>query len=287
MIDSGYLAFKPAARPARHRLPKGACDCHFHIFEGEQIHPYATPRSYTPTPATQADHRQLCDTLGIDRAVLVHPSVYGRDHRSFEEALAKNGTWMRGVAVTYTDTPDEKIAYWHELGARGTRCNALFSGGAALGDLANIVAKVRPFAWHVQLLIDVSMDPGVLGKIVDLGLPVVVDHLGHVEAGKALTSPGFENMLSLLREGRIWVKLSGAYRVSAQRKGFTDVGPMAEALVKANINQLVWGTDWPHPAIAAPMPEEDDLVATLFSWLSASERQKVLVDNPDRLYWNQ
>lgn len=155
-----YLPFIPASSPARYSLPEGACDCHFHIFEGEGTHPYATPRSYTPTPATLADHRQLCDTLGLDRAVLVHPSVYGRDHHSFEDALAKNSSWMRGVAVAYAD----------------------------------------------------------------LGLPVVVDHFGHADASMGLGNPGVANMLSLLRDGRIWVKLSGAYRVSRQRKHFSDVG---------------------------------------------------------------
>jgi 2-pyrone-4,6-dicarboxylate lactonase len=287
MNSTNYLPFIPAKQPARHILPKGACDCHFHIFEGESKYPYSTPRSYTPTPATQTDHRQLCDTLGIDRAVLVHPSVYGRDHRSFEDVLSANQSWMRGVAVAYRDSTPEQVARWDSLGARGTRCNALFAGGAAMEDLASIADLVRPFHWHLQLLIDVSTDPVALTRIVDLGLPVVVDHLGHVDAGKAMGDPGFANMLSLLREGRIWVKLSGAYRVSLQRKGFSDVGPMAEALVKANSKQLVWGSDWPHPTIAGPMPEEDDLVATLFAWLSESERQNVLVDNPSRLYWSR
>jgi 2-pyrone-4,6-dicarboxylate lactonase len=286
MTSDNYLPFKPAKRPAQHELPEGACDCHFHIFEGAEKHLYSTPRSYTPSPATQADHRQLCETLGIDRAVLVHPSVYGRDHQSFEDILSANQSWMRGVAVAYTDTTQEQIAKWDALGARGTRCNALFAGGAAMEDLASIASLVRPFKWHLQLLIDVSKDPKALLDIVDLGLPVVVDHLGHIDAGKAMSDPGFANMLSLLSEGRIWIKLSGAYRVSTQRKGFYDVGPMADALARANINQLVWGSDWPHPAIAAPMPEEDDLVATLFDWLGESDRQKVLVDNPTRLYWN-
>jgi 2-pyrone-4,6-dicarboxylate lactonase len=287
MNSENYLPFAPAKRPARHTLPSGACDCHFHIFEGADKHPYSSPRSYTPTAATLADYRQLCATLGLDRAVLVHPSVYGRDHRSFEDALSANQSWMRGVAVAYTDSTEEQIARWDALGARGTRCNALYAGGAAMSDLASIANLVRPFNWHLQLLIDVSTDPGALGKIVDLGLPVVVDHMGHVDANKAMRDPGFANMLSLLREGLIWVKLSGAYRVSNQRRGFSDLGPMAEALVKANVNQLVWGTDWPHPAITAPMPDEDDLVATLFEWLGDSDRERVLVDNPARLYWSR
>lgn len=285
MSSPGYLPFLPAqAKPGR-ALPPGTCDCHFHFFEDAGRHPYGEPRSYTPTPATQADYRHLRQTLGIDRAVLVHPSVYGRDHRSFEDALLDCGEWMRGVAVVYPDTPDADIARWHALGARGTRCNALFAGGADLSALPGIAARVRDLGWHLQLLIDVNQDPQQLGRIADLGLPVVVDHFGHTPAAKALGTPGFNNLLALVREGRAWVKLSGAYRVSAQRKGYDELAPVAEALWRANPGQLVWGTDWPHPSIAAPMADDTDWVDAMLEWFDDRQLQQILVDNPTRLYW--
>ena len=190
------------------------------------------------------------------------------------------------VAVVQTDTPSAAIERWHALGARGARSNVLFAGGAALDDLPQIASRVRSLGWHLQLLIDVSADPACLPRIADLGLPVVVDHFGHVDARRAPTDPGFANLLALVREGRVWVKISGAYRITPQRRGFEDVTPMVQALLAANPRQLVWGSDWPHPAIEPPMPDDGDLADVLFDWFDDDELKLLLVDNPTRLYWS-
>lgn len=285
MQTADYLPFNPDVSAPAQRLPAGACDCHFHVFETASAYPFAEPRSYTPTPAPMVAYRAMASTLGLERAVLVHPSVYGRDHRSFEDTLAANASWMRGVAVVYDDTPQRDVERWHALGARGTRCNALFDGGAGLADLPRIVARIRELGWHLQVLIDVDQDPRQLMRLADLGVPVVVDHFGHANAERARTSAGVANLVSLVREGRVWVKLSGAYRISPQRQHFTDVTPLADALLRANPGQLVWGTDWPHPAIAAPMPDDGHLADALVAWCGNSELERILVDNPTRLYW--
>ncbi|MEO7853205.1 MAG: amidohydrolase family protein [Rubrivivax sp.] len=290
MTSLDNLPFKAeVARPAQ-ALPAGACDCHFHIFEpggpGGPAFALAEPRSYTPTPAPLVAYRAMADALGLQRAVLVHPSVYGRNHASFEHWLALCRGWMRGVAVVYPDTPLRDIERWHALGARGTRCNALFDGGAEAQDLPMIVERVRAFGWHLQVLMDVDRDPRQVLQLADLGVPLVVDHFGHVAATRALSGRGFQNLLALVRERRAWVKLSGAYRISPQRRGFSDVAPLTEALLRANPAQLIWGSDWPHPAIAPPMPDDGDLIDTLIASCSTVELQQVLVDNPTRLYWN-
>jgi predicted TIM-barrel fold metal-dependent hydrolase len=227
----------------------------------------------------------MADALGLQRAVLVHPSVFGPDHSSFEQLLYECGSWMRGVAVVFPDTPLRDIERWHALGARGTRCNALFDGGAAERDLPLIVERVRNFGWHLQVLMDVDRDPQKILQLANLGVPLVVDHLGHVPAAHAMKSRGFANLLALVSEGRAWVKLSGMYRISPQRQGFDDVAPLLHALLRANPAQLVWGSDWPHPAIAAPMPDDGHLIEALIAACSPGELQQVLVDNPTRLYW--
>lgn len=293
-MTSAYLPFQAAVSAPLQALPAGACDCHFHVFEPGPGHEdaarpladaLAEPRSYTPTPAPLAAYRAMAATLGLQRGVLVHPSVYGRDHTSFERLLAACGGWMRGVAVAFPDTPLADIARWHALGARGTRCNALFDGGTDMRDLPKIVDRVRALGWHLQVLMDVSRDPRQVLQLADLGVPLVVDHFGHVPAAQALHDPGFANLLALVREGRAWVKLSGAYRISPQRRGFSDVTPLAHALLRANPAQLVWGSDWPHPAIAPPMADDGHLVNALVQACSEDELQQVLVDNPSRLYW--
>jgi 2-pyrone-4,6-dicarboxylate lactonase len=285
-----YLSFQAEISQPSRAMPKGACDCHFHIFEpvgdAGQTFAFSSPRSYTPTPAPLAAYRKMAETLGLERAVLVHPSVYGADHSSFEYWLERCTGWMRGVAVVHIDTPEADIARWHSLGARGTRCNALFDGGVSAEALPRIVARVRDFGWHLQVLMDVSREPQQVLALADLGVPLVVDHCGHVPATQALGSPGFQNLLALLREGRAWVKLSGLYRLTAQRRGFADTVPLVEALLRANPAQLVWGSDWPHPAIAPPMVDDGNLVQALLDTCSATELQQVLVDNPTRLYWS-
>lgn len=288
--EPAYLPFKAGLKRPTRTLPAGACDCHFHIFEptplGTPAYPFAEPRSYTPTPAGLQDYLSMARVLGIERAVLVHPSVYGSDHSSFEHWLTVCSSWLRGVAVAQADTPLADIERWHRLGARGTRCNALFDGGVPEDAIPRIVDRVRDFGWHLQVLMNVNRDPRQVIDLAALGVPLVVDHCGHVPASEALDSPGFNNLLALVREGRAWVKLSGLYRITPQRSGFSDAQPLVEALMHANMAQLVWGSDWPHPAIASPMVDDGDLVQALLDACSDEELQQVLVDNPTRLYWS-
>lgn len=280
-----YLPFIALNRPPLQRFSEGACDCHFHVYADPLDFPFAGNRSYTPSEASLESFRNMASRTGIDRAVLVHPSVYGNDHRSYEAVLAQHQDWMRGVAVVYPDTADTEIARWHKIGTRGTRCNALFVGGSDLDAMKSIADKVRPHRWHLQLLIDISVDPNAVGKIASLGLPVVIDHFGHMDAQHTLGSEGFKSLLAMVREGNVWVKLSGPYRISSERKHYANVKPLVDALVEANENNLVWGSDWPHPSIAAPMADDADLVDAAHSWLGAAVLHKVMVSNPTRLYW--
>jgi 2-pyrone-4,6-dicarboxylate lactonase len=283
--SSAYLDFDRAPGALDEKFPAGACDCHFHVFEDPLRYPLAAARSYTPTTATIRDYRRMADALGVQRAILVHPSVYGRDHATFEATLAANRDWLRGVGVVYADTAESAIERWHELGCRGSRVNALFAGGAGLDDLPSLADRIRPLGWHLQLLIDLAADPDRLARLADLGLPLVVDHFGHLPATDALQSDGFANLLALVRERRVWVKISGAYRISPQRKRFDDVRPLAEALADACPDQLLWGSDWPHPAMTPPMVKDSDLAQTLYDWFDEPLRRRILVDNPSRLYW--
>lgn len=267
------------------RLPAGTCDSHFHVFDSGR-YPYASHRHYTPPDATLADYLALCSRFGIDRAVLVHPTVFGGDHRSFEEILQAHPDRLRGVAVVSPETPDADIARWHRLGARGTRITTVFAGGPDMKAIERVVAKVRPFGWHVQLLADVEERPELVAHVHALGVQVVVDHMGHHRAVDLHRSAGFANLLALLGEGVAWVKLSAPYRLSPASHGDADIQRVVQALAKANERRLVWGTDWPHPASAHAVPADDQLVSLVSDWLpDAALREAVLVHNPSRLYW--
>ena len=269
---------------AARRLPVGTCDCHFHVFDASR-YPYADDRSYTPPDATLVQQKKLRQQWGIDRCVLIHPSVFGADHRSLEELLTHEAPAMRGVAVVYPDTQDEDLSRWNRLGVRGARVNALFAGGPGLAYVERLAARIKPWDWHVQLLIDLVASPHFPQQVADLGVPVVVDHMGHADPRALLKSPGLANLLSLMAEGQAWVKLSAPYRLSERGVRDPDLPRLIERFVKANPKQVVWGTDWPHPSPPFPLDDDATLIESVWHWLPDDAlRQQVLVDNPVRLY---
>lgn len=285
--DQG-LAFDPELPVPGERLPSGSCDCHFHVFEEVSRYPLASPRSYTPADAPLASYRRMMVATGIERAILVQPSVYGSDHRLYTHLLQAHGDWMRGVAVVRGDTPERELERLHSIGTRGTRINALFAAGAPIHEIERIAERIQPLGWHLQLCVDVHAQPDLLPRVVDLGVPVVVDHMGHFPAQEARTSQGFANLLALLQEARLWVKLSGPYRLTTQRAGFEACRRIVDLLVNANSDSLVWGSDWPHPAIAAPMVNDSALVNAALDWLNDPRlREAVFVHNPSALYWDR
>ncbi|QIL79977.1 amidohydrolase family protein [Diaphorobacter sp. HDW4A] len=267
-------------------MPSGACDCHFHIFEAARYR-YAEARHYTPQDATLDDYLALCNDLSIQRSVLIHPTVFGGDHLSFEDVLRSQGHRMRGVAVVAPDTPDEDIARWHALGARGTRITTIFSGDVNTQTIRRIVDKIKPFGWHVQLLVDVAQRPDLVAQVLDMGATVVVDHMGHHDAATIQQSAGFANLLSQLSQSGIWLKLSAPYRLSADCISDVHVQSLAERYLRVNPDRLVWGTDWPHPSCSNRIPTSQQLLTLMTQWLPDEViRKKVLADNPARLYWN-
>ncbi|AWB32986.1 amidohydrolase family protein [Orrella marina] len=281
-----YLPFDADLRPARERLPEGACDCHFHFFQEFERFPVSSAAAYVPTPATIEDYRRMCKAYGVDRGVLVHPSVYGADHSSYEVFMAANQDWLRGVAVAPANVDAASLERWHALGTRGTRINRAFANGPSDQDIDTIIDKIKPLGWHAQVFAPLLQEPGLIRRIADRGVSVVVDHLGYAPADALISSEPFKDLLALMREGQAWLKLSGPYRSSNQMPKYPDLRPVIDALLHANSDRAVWGTDWPHPHIDA-MPNDGDLVDLIFDWLPDPQlRQKILVDNPTRLYWS-
>jgi len=276
--------FDAHPRTPKLRLPRLSCDAHHHIFGPYALYPMRPERSYTPPEATLEDYRRMCRTLGIERSVLVHPSIYGTDLSSLTGILAQCRDWMRGVAVVDASVDDKRLAQLDAAGVRGVRFNVLFKGGTPLAQARAIGERVARLGWHVQLLIDLAAHPSFYEDWRDFPAPIVVDHMGHISASHGVAAPGFQGMLRLLAEGSCWVKLSGSYRTSALAHPYPDTLAFVDALVKTNPERLVWGTDWPHPAVQL-MPNDGDLADLVPVWLpSEALREQVLVRNPARLY---
>ena len=282
---------REASRPAIAPPPK-ACDTHAHVFGPASRFPYADDRSYTPPDAPLAKYLGMLATLGLARGVLVQGSAHGRDNAAMLDALARHPGGLRGVAVADADTPAAELRRWAALGVRGLRFNHFFRGGAlhyrggvplsAARALAPLMAEL---GWHLQLWIDVKDLPDTIPTLTSLGLPVVIDHMGRTDARAGTSSPGFQSLLRLVGDGGCWVKLSGAHRLSMQAPDYPDVRLFHEALLRANPDRLIWGTDWPHPRIEGDMPDAGRLLDLFQQWTPDQEtRRRILAANPARLY---
>ncbi|MES1937727.1 amidohydrolase family protein [Salinisphaera hydrothermalis] len=265
--------------------PALACDTHAHVVSTAPAYPLVEQRSYTPPPATEADYLAMLDATGMDRGVLVQISVYGTDNRYMLEVLARHPRRLRGVAVVDADVDERELERMHALGVRGLRLNVLFGGGIGLDAMDRLAAKIAPLGWHLQLLLDARQLPELLPRIARLPIPVVIDHMGHMPAELGVDHPGFQALLTLVRDHGGWAKLSGAYRID-HGPSYANAARFAAALIATEPKRLVYGSDWPHVGQTdASMPDTGHMRNLLGEWVSdATLRHRILVDNPARLY---
>ncbi|RPI47232.1 MAG: GntR family transcriptional regulator [Betaproteobacteria bacterium] len=279
----------PAPRKPKLKLPALACDCHAHICGPQSRYAYWSGRVYTPMDCLLPAYRQMLRTLGVQRAVLVQPSVYGCDNTAMLDAMREAGPDFRGVAVVDETVSDVELERMHAAGVRGLRCNIVDivedQGKLPLAMLERLAGKIKPFGWHIELLMHADEFPAMDRAFADFPVDIVLGHLGYQRAEKGIDDPGFQALLRLMRAGKAWVKLTGPYRISSQGVPYPDTVPFAQALLEAAPERVVWGSDWPHVMVKGPMPNDGDLCDLLAGWIpDATLRQRVLVDNPARLY---
>lgn len=279
----------PQPRAPHFKLPPLSCDTHAHICGPGAHYPYAPERIYTPPDALLPAYRHLLDTLGLSRAVLVQPSVYGTDNTAMLAALATDPARLRAVAVIAADTPFAELERMHALGVRGVRCNIVDvkegRGRLPMAMLHALASRIAPLGWHLEFLLHVDEFPDLDVLLQDFPVAVVFGHLGYMRADQGLRAPGYQALLRLLETGRAWVKLTGPYRISTGALPYADVAPYAHALLERAPRQVVWGSDWPHVMVKGAMPNDGDLCDLLAAWVpDAGQRAQVLVDNPARLY---
>lgn len=270
-----------AARAAK-PLPAGTCDTHLHVFGPQTRYPLSPGRNYTPHVCTLAAYREVMQSLGIARAVLVQPSVYGTDNSAMLDALGTGGPAFRGIAVPPADASDDALARMHALGVRGIRLNLVNPQVLGVDDALALCRRMAGRGWHLQVQLDLARggDDALRALCAGTEVPVVVDHMGRL-------APDTRQhlLLDLLAQGRCWVKLSAPYRVSRLPAPHADLAPLVAALVAANPLQVVWGSDWPHTEQQHTMPEAATFAALLQSWLADSTAMhQICVDNPARLY---
>lgn len=242
-------------------------------------------RAYTPAVATNADFRRMLGALGLQRAVLVHPTTYGTDNRLLLDVLRENPDY-RGIAVVDASVTDAQLEALDRAGVKGIRITAVSAGGVPLAQLDALCARIAPLRWHLQLFMQADRMLEMAPRLPGLPVPVVLDHFGGLTGAHAGGSRELDTLLGLLGTGRIWVKLSAAYRVSLEGPPYRDVLPLARAMIDKAPDRLVWGSDWPHPNLRGkPMPNDGDLLGLLAAWApDAGLRRRILADNPAALY---
>jgi predicted TIM-barrel fold metal-dependent hydrolase len=293
-ISDAIPACLPPREPTRPKVPPPpkACDTHAHVFGPAIRFPYAADRSYTPPDAPLEKYLAMLATVGFDRGVLVQGSAHGHDNSAMLDALARCQGRLRGVAVADGDVAPAELRRWHALGVRGLRFNHFFRGGALhyrggipLDAARSLAPTMAELGWHLQLWIDVKDLPETIPVLRELGLPVVIDHMGRTDARAGTTSAGFQSLLRYLGEGGCWVKVSGAHRLSLRAPDYPDARPFHEALVRTNPERLMWGSDWPHPRMEGDMPDAGKLFELFQAWTpDETTRRRILVTNPAKLY---
>ncbi|MDQ2780615.1 MAG: amidohydrolase family protein [Pseudomonadota bacterium] len=238
-------------------------------------------RNYTPHESSLDAYRKVMGAIGIGRGVIVQPSVYGTDNRATLDALQAGGPAFRAIVVPAADVSDDQLERMHALGVRGLRLNLLNPQMLTLDAALAILARVAGRGWHLQVLLDLGKEPDALRSLVDkTSAPVVVDHMGKL-APNTRKHPLFD----LLKAGACWVKLSGAYRVSAEPPPHADLTGLARAFADANPAQVIWGSDWPHTELHQGTPSAASLAALVQAWLpDEALRHQICVSNASRLY---
>lgn len=277
----------PNTRSPKYRPPAGACDSHCHIFGPGDRYPYAADRSYTPPDAPLSRFKELQAVLGLSRAVLVNASCHGTDNTVIVDAIAQSGGKYRGIANADDSFTDRDFQRLHDAGFRGVRFNFVkhLGGLPDMEEFRHVVERIQPLGWHLDLHFDAVDLPAFDDMLRHLPVPFIIDHMARVPTRDGLEQKPFQSLLALARNNdKCWVKISGSERISSGPP-FTDAVPFAQALIAAAPDRILWGTDWPHPNIARYMPNDGDLVDLIPLMMpDAATQQRVLVDNPHRLY---
>lgn len=298
------FALAKAAQPAtavNFEMPADATDCHTHIHGDPEKYPFFAGRVYTPEPASPEEMTALHKALGIKRVVIVTPSIYGADNSSTLFGIKARGNDARGVAVIDAKTPEAELDSMKAAGIRGIRINLATSGVSdpSVGKqrLLAAIERMKSRDWHIQMFTSLPLVSSIKEVITSAPMPLVFDHFGGAIASMGTDQPGFSDLLDLVKTGKAYVKISGAYRASSQGPDYGDVEPLAKALIAANPDRIIWGTDWPHPDSVTPAGKKPTDVTPLYQiddgrllnqlavWApDAGIRKKILVDNAARLY---
>ena len=273
-------------RKPRLVAPPKACETHSHVIGPADKYPRVPGRKPAFGGPIEA-YETLLKRLGMERCVIVQPSIYGRDNRCTLDAIAHFGqSRSRGVAVTTKDVSRQELQRLHDAGIRGLRFFHLVNE-FVITDAPDMAKRIAPLGWHLQVQDRGNWLPQAIPILEKLPVDVVIDHIGRTPPENGVNDPGFQALLRFMESGRCWVKISAPELASLDGPPrFADVGEKVRALVSVRPDRLVWAANWPHPShTPGNKPEEADSLDALLDWVpDAAIRNAILAYNPGILY---
>ncbi|MEJ6502677.1 MAG: amidohydrolase family protein [Rhodobacterales bacterium] len=288
-MDADWLVFHQNPKKPDFILPKGAVDAHCHVFGPAGTFPFAPERKYTPCDAGKDKLFELRDFLGFERNVIVQATCHGKDNRALMDACRAAGERARGVATVGTDITEAELAEMHAAGVRGVRFNFVkrLVDATPKEVFIGIAEKIQQFGWSIVVYFEAADLEELTPFLRRLPGIIVVDHMGRPDVAKGTNHPDWRRFVNLMADNEnIWSKVTCPERLSISGPPYSDVIPYAAEVVSTFPDRVLWGTDWPHPNMKSHMPDDGQLVD--FIPLIAPEQdkqQKLLIDNPMRLYW--
>lgn len=277
----------PGGAALRFTPPPLSCDSHLHFYGPLDAYPVAADHAYEVPDATPAQFIAEQRAVGLERAVVVHANASGRDNRRTLDALREYPASFRGIVTPPLETPsDARLQAWDRAGVRGVRFSYVGRPGPGMALDERLAARIAGLGWHAQVHVAGDQIVGLADRLLALPCPVVIDHMARIPAHWGVDCEAFQTLLRLVDSGRVWVKLSAPMRLSSQALApYADVQPFARALVERAVERMLWGSDWPNVNFAGVVPSYAQLLDLLFDWApEASQRQRILVDNPARVY---
>lgn len=279
------------ANPSKPRFtpPPGAVDAHCHVFGPMAQFPFSATAKYLPENAGPDQLFALRDHLGFARNVIVQASCHGTDNAATLDAIAKSGGMARGVAVVDPAISDAELQALHDGGIRGVRFNFLKRlVDHAPKDQFLEVASRLPVGWHVVIYFEADILEEMRAFIEAVPVPVVIDHMGRPDVSQGFDGPDVKAFRTLLdSRPDIWFKATCPDRLDAGGDPWRDFAATVRPLVEAYPDRALWGTDWPHPNMETNIPDDGHLVDMIPQIaVTKALQQKLLVDNPVRLYWS-
>lgn len=282
-------AFPPFPSQPSHATPSRACDAHTHIFGPRDRFPLVHQSDF-PLPAAPIElHREMRGRVGLDRAVLVQPAHYGFDHSALIDALAQDPR-TRGIALADAEVSDRQLDDLDAAGVRGLRFTefrnpdgSVRPGSVGIDHLFRLAPRLRERGWQAHVWAGAASLDMLLPKLGELGLPVVLDHMGMPDVAAGVGDPKFQRLIAALRDGRIWIKLS-LCRLSDD-PAYAAIRPFHDVLVETEPSRLLWGSDWPFIRMMDRSPDVGALLDRFSAWVDdAALRQAILCDNPAQLF---